>query len=306
VLEKTIALRIDVDTAIGLKKGVPRLLDIFQKHRVCATFFIVAGPDSMGRHIFRFRRKGYIKRILSVNPFKLISNYGLRPFFYGTLIKKTPFVAGSAPEVLGRISEEGNEIGLHAYNHAEWADRFDKFTADDVRDEFDRAFSEYERLLGSRPLSSACPNWRCTETILAEEDRYEFLYLSDLRGTSPFFPLVDGAALRTVQIPQTMPTFHECLQAGACSHKNMVDYMLKKLKKERLNVFTLHDWAEGISYPCAANEFIEKAQALGFAFTTLESCAKRILEKRDMLPKCRISLRTVPGGIGKVSCQEDN
>ena len=61
MLEKTIALRIDVDTSMGLKKGVPRLLDILKKHRIAATFFIVMGPDSMGRHVSRFKKKGYLK-----------------------------------------------------------------------------------------------------------------------------------------------------------------------------------------------------------------------------------------------------
>ncbi len=41
MLEKTVALRVDVDTSRGLKKGIPKLLDLFRKYSVPASFFIV-------------------------------------------------------------------------------------------------------------------------------------------------------------------------------------------------------------------------------------------------------------------------
>lgn len=70
-MRKIVAIRVDVDTSVGLKKGVPKLLEIFSRYDVPATFFVVMGPDTMGKHAKRFKKKNYFKRIRKVNPFKL-------------------------------------------------------------------------------------------------------------------------------------------------------------------------------------------------------------------------------------------
>lgn len=306
MFKKVIGIRVDVDTATGLKKGVPKLLKIFKQYDVSATFYIVMGPDSMGRHIFRFRKKDYIKRIIRVNPIKLISKYGIIPFFYGTIVRKPPLVAGSAPDMIKQILAAGHEIGLHSYNHANWADKHEQFDLEHVQTEFKKANLEYKKLTGRKPLSSACPNWRCSEKILIEEDKLGFIYLSDTRGEYPFFPITSRGVMKTLQIPQTMPTFHEYLQLGIYNRANVVDGILKELNEFKLNVFTLHDWFEGMSYPDLADEFFEKTTERGYEFKSLYDCARILLRNIDEIPINRISLKSIPGGIGQVTCQEVN
>jgi undecaprenyl phosphate-alpha-L-ara4FN deformylase len=46
-----LARTVDVDTYRGTLEGVPRLLDLFAKEGVKATFFFSLGPDTSGKAI---------------------------------------------------------------------------------------------------------------------------------------------------------------------------------------------------------------------------------------------------------------
>jgi peptidoglycan/xylan/chitin deacetylase (PgdA/CDA1 family) len=304
VTEKTIALRIDVDTSIGFTKGVPRLLKILKDFQVKATFFIVMGPDTMGKHIKRFKEKGYFRRIISVNPFRLLKSYGIKPFFYGTLLP-SPSVGESHPELFHQILEEGHEVGIHGYDHARWADFFDTFSGEEVYEEIERCRDLFCEIVGSQPLTSACPNWRCNQVILLEEEKFNFLYLSDVRGDAPFFPLINGRRLATLQIPTTLPTTHECLQAQLATRETVADFILKHyLIEDKLNVFTIHDWLEGLNGHTMVVSFIEGALKLGYRFLRMRDTAELLLSRQENIPEGKIVLKKVMGGIGKVTCQE--
>ena len=59
-LKQTIILKTDVDTYEGLRKGVPNLINIFDKYNIRATFFIAMGYDNSGKAVFNiFRQKGF-------------------------------------------------------------------------------------------------------------------------------------------------------------------------------------------------------------------------------------------------------
>jgi len=304
MLQKAIALRVDVDTSVGFKKGVPHLLRVFRDFGVKATFFIVMGPDTMGKHLKRFKEKDYFKRIIAVNPFNLLRDYGWRPFFYGTLLP-SPQVGAGHPELFLKVLEEGHEIGIHGYNHARWADRYDTLTKEEIHQEIEKCRGMFCVLAGTPPLSSACPNWRCNDLILLEEEKFGFLYLSDVRGDTPFFPVVNGRKLNTLQIPQTLPTTHECLQAQKATRETVVDFILENyLVETRLNVFTVHDWLEGLSGKKLLVDFIGGALDLGYQFLRLKDVAEIILQQRERVPTGRIVAKRVMGGIGEVACQE--
>ena len=70
---------------------MPRLLDLFAKEAVNATFFFSLGPDTSGKAIKRVFRKGFVKKVLSANP---AASYGFRTMLYGTLLP--------APDIGGR------------------------------------------------------------------------------------------------------------------------------------------------------------------------------------------------------------
>src|SRR6185503_8241384 len=58
---KKLALKIDVDTFRGTREGVPRLVEVLQRHGVGATFLFSLGPDHTGRAIKRALRPGFMR-----------------------------------------------------------------------------------------------------------------------------------------------------------------------------------------------------------------------------------------------------
>ena len=56
----TLCLKVDVDTLRGTLEGVPRLIELFQREQVGATFLFSMGPDNTGRAIKRIFRPGFL------------------------------------------------------------------------------------------------------------------------------------------------------------------------------------------------------------------------------------------------------
>jgi peptidoglycan/xylan/chitin deacetylase (PgdA/CDA1 family) len=78
-----LALKIDVDTFRGTREGVPRLVEILQRHGAGATFLFSLGPDHTGRAIKRALRPGFMQK---VGRTSVLSHYGVRTLLYGTLL----------------------------------------------------------------------------------------------------------------------------------------------------------------------------------------------------------------------------
>ena len=79
-----LALKIDVDTFRGTREGVPRLLEILQRHGAGATFLFSLGPDHTGRAIKRALRPGFMQK---VGRTSVVSHYGVRTLLYGTVFR---------------------------------------------------------------------------------------------------------------------------------------------------------------------------------------------------------------------------
>ena len=292
----------DIDTYVGMTKGIPKLLEVFHEHSILTSFFVVMGPDTMGKHKKRFKKKGYLKRILKVNPFKLIRNFGIKPFFYGTLLK-SPSIGSGNPKVLKDIIDQGHEVGIHSYNHCRWADEVEGFSGDEIQEEYDKCCELFESIAGEPPKSSAAPNWRCNERTLEIQDKLKFLFASDVRGSYPFYPKINNKKFKTLQIPSTLPSTHECLQTGKVNKKTVIKYIVGKMNNG-INVLTIHDWFEALGEIGMVEEFIKRSIDLGFKFRTLGFIAGECLKEPSEIPFSNIVQRNIEGGIGTVSCQD--
>ena len=100
MVQAPVALRVDVDTRRGLHDGVPRLLALFRRLDVVASFFVTMGPDRSGLAIRRAWRPSFLVKMFRTNPFRL---YGVRTLLSGTLLPAQP-VGASAPALLRDIA----------------------------------------------------------------------------------------------------------------------------------------------------------------------------------------------------------
>jgi peptidoglycan/xylan/chitin deacetylase (PgdA/CDA1 family) len=229
-------LRVDVDTRRGLHEGVPRLLALFRRLDVVASFFVTMGPDRSGLAIRRAWRPSFLVKMLRTNPFRL---YGVRTLLSGTLLPAQP-VGASAPALLRDIAAGGHEVAPHGWDHVTWQDRIDRLSSDALRADLTAAARAFEAALGTPPSASAAPGWRTTAAALVVQEELGLSYASDVRGRVAFRPRVDGGPLKTVQIPTTMPTMDELL-----GRTTDITGALSASLGDGLNVFTLHAEVEG-------------------------------------------------------------
>jgi len=236
VVQAPVALRVDVDTRRGLHEGVPRLLALFRRLDVVASFFVTMGPDRSGLAIRRAWRPSFLVKMLRTNPFRL---YGVRTLLSGTLLPAQP-VGASAPALLRDIAAGGHEVAPHGWDHVTWQDRIDRLSSDVLRADLTAAAQAFETALGAPPCASAAPGWRTTTAALVVQEEFGLSYAGDVRGRVAFRPRVDGEPLKTVQIPTTMPTMDELL-----GRTTDITGALSAALGDGLNVFTLHAEVEG-------------------------------------------------------------
>jgi undecaprenyl phosphate-alpha-L-ara4FN deformylase len=135
-----IAIKVDVDTRIGLRKGVPRLLDLFRRYEMRASFFVSFGPNHSARAIRRIWRPSFLLKMLRTNSLRL---YGFKTLLSGTLLPSAP-VGVENPDQLRAIVADGHELGIHGYDHVRWQDRLEKMTDAEIAAELEKSMSANE------------------------------------------------------------------------------------------------------------------------------------------------------------------
>lgn len=290
-----LGLRIDVDTRLGLQEGVPRLLDLFRRYSIHASFFVTFGPDHSGRAIKRILRPSFIAKMWRTNPFRL---YGFKTLLAGTLLPALP-VGEGAPELLKEIVSEGHELGIHGYDHVRWQDKLDGMAETEIESELQKAHDAYERIIGAPPASTAAPGWKCTTRSLAVQDKFTFLYASDVRGSSAFLPAHNGSSFSTLQLPTTFPTMDELL-----GRESDINGCLLSHLKDGLNIHTIHAEVEGRPYFSLFEKFLAEVIQKQVSVARLRDLAEEILAGDSPKPPLNSVVRnTVPGRSGWVACQ---
>lgn len=290
-----IGLRVDVDTLTGTRDGVPRLLALLARHGIHGTFFFTAGPDNMGRHLWRLLRPRFLVKMLRTRAASL---YGWDILLRGTFVPG-PRITTRHGDVLRATAAAGHEIGVHAWDHHRWQMKVETMGRAALREEMERAFREIERCSGVAPACSAVPGWRCTADTLLEKESFPFTYNSDCRGTSIFRPVVCDRVLPQIQIPVTLPTYDEVVGGNGITAANYNDHLLSLLKPEGLNVLCIHAEVEGGVCLPLFEDFLVRARACGAVFMPL----------RELLPAMpppagRIEPRAFPGREGWLAVQE--
>ena len=293
-----VGLRIDVDTYRGTREGVPNLLKRLEKHRVNGTFFFSVGPDNMGRHLWRLFRPDFFRKMWRT---KAPSLYGWDILRRGTLWRG-PLIGKELGHVLKAAAHGGHELGLHAWDHYRWQRHIDRMTGEVIHRELIQGCEMISESSGMAPVSSAAPGWRSTNEALLEKAKLPFHYNSDCRGTSIFYPVVNGQTLSQPQIPTTLPTYDEVLGRGGITRENYNQYLTSLMTPESLNVLTIHAEAEG--GPCLDlfSEFLHQVRTRGGHFVPLgELLLPTMPMGRGMIVRQKLE-----GREGWLSAQQEN
>ncbi len=231
---KKLALKVDVDTYRGTLEGVPRLVDLFEKHGIKATFFFSLGPDTSGKAIKRVFRRGFIRKVLSASP---AASYGLRTMLYGTLLPAPDI--GRRRETVARMREAaaaGHAVGIHAWDHVDWHDRLPKMTRVEIEEVVAKEHARFAEIFGKPARLQAAPGWSATPLSVEVQGAHGLVATSDTRGGEPFFPIrADGTPSKVLEIPSTLPTLDELLAVplpGAGTQREKVCEFLRMRMRE--------------------------------------------------------------------------
>jgi undecaprenyl phosphate-alpha-L-ara4FN deformylase len=293
VSKTKIGLRVDVDTFRGTKLGVPALRELFTEENITATFFFSVGPDNMGRHLWRLLKPAFLWKMLRT---KAASLYGWDIIFKGTFWPG-PEIGSKLAGIIKGIADAGHEVGLHAWDHQKWQAGIDSMPPGKLYSEIRKGVSRLEEITGKTPECSAVPGWKCTEQVLLEKEKFPFLYNSDSRGSGIFMPVVGNKQLSQPQIPVTLPTYDEVLGKNGITDAEYNKYMLSLLRKNALNVLTIHAEAEGISCLDMFRDFVRRAKDSGYEFVPLRD----LLSPEAEFPPEHIELKEFPGREGWIT-----
>jgi undecaprenyl phosphate-alpha-L-ara4FN deformylase len=165
-----------------------------------------------------------------------------------------------------------------------------------------QGFEVIRESTGISPICSAAPSWRITEQALLEKARLPFRYNSDCRGTSIFYPVVNGKVLPQPQIPATFPTYDELIGRDGVTQEYYNQSLISFMKPESLNVLTIHAEVEGMSCLGLFREFLQQLRIRGGHLVPLGE----LLPPADQITRAVIARQRVEGREGWLSVQQSS
>lgn len=288
---RQIGLRVDVDTLWGLGEGVPSLLDLLDELGVRASFFVALGPDRSGLGVKSvFRKRGALGRLL-----RLGRVYGLRSGLRGLVLPPLK-IGESSSRVLREVVQRGHEVGIHGWDHRRWQDFLPRMDSNEIERDYEESIRAYRMILDGEPHCSASPGWTANSRSLIVQEGYEFRFASDFRGKTPFYPTLDALALKTLQLPVTLPTLDELIALGR-------EKALLAMSPDDLDIYCAHAEVEGASRLNLFKAFVERTRESGFAMCRLSEIREQALKSGRDIPKCEIGWGVLPGRAGWVAVQ---
>ncbi|MBX9804922.1 MAG: 4-deoxy-4-formamido-L-arabinose-phosphoundecaprenol deformylase [Alphaproteobacteria bacterium] len=294
-----LAIKIDVDTERGTRLGVPGLLDLLEVYKIPATFLFSLGPDNTGRAIRRIFRPGFLKKVSRTSVLKV---YGWRTLLNG-IVLPGPHIGRLHGAIMRQVKLKGHEVGIHCYDHIRWQDGLATMNMRTVRDELGRARKVYRDIFEEDAQTAGAAGWQANAQSLQAYDEAGFLYGSDCRGKTPFFPKADDRTFQTLQIPTTLPTLDELLGRPEYPLEKLVDHYVKLLQPNTLNVLTIHTELEGMLYKDWFENLLNACKKKGVAFVLLADVARDLLKSKDAIPVCELLQGEVDGRSGTLAVQ---
>jgi undecaprenyl phosphate-alpha-L-ara4FN deformylase len=294
-----LALKIDVDTYRGTRDGVPRLLQILEKHGVRATFLFSVGPDHTGRAIRRVFRPGFLNKVSRTS---VVSSYGFTTLLYGTLLPG-PDIGRRCADIMRAAREAGHEVGIHTYDHVKWQDGVTHAGHDWTLREMRLACERFQDIFGEPAHVHGAAGWQMNRFAFRFTQRLGFRFCSDTRGTGPFVPICEAEIVACPQLPTTLPTLDELIGADGVTAENVTRHLLSLTDNPPPtgHVYTLHAELEGNRLTGVFDELLAAWKTQGYSLVALDEYADAL--DISSLPRCVLRQESVPGRSGTLTVQ---
>ena len=298
-MKPQLALKIDVDTLRGTAQGVPRLLRLFAETRAQATFLFSVGRDHTGRAIRRLFRPGFFAKVSRTS---VLEHYGLRTLLYGTLLPG-PHIAHACAREMRSVAADGQETGLHVYDHVKWQDFAAARDAGWTEREMKSGIEAFREVFGVPPKVHGAAGWQMNAAAYRLEAELGFEYASDVRGTAPFVPVIDGLPMRCPQLPTTLPTLDELIGTDGMDANEAADRLLALTRETRpgRHVYTLHAELEGMRLEPVMRKLLRGWVEQGYELVSLGTLFAGL--DRARLPHHAVSMAMLPGRSGALAVQ---
>jgi len=269
-----------VDTYLGMKRGVPRLLRILKSFDIRATFFLSFGPDASGRAILQIiKNPRFLRKMLRTGAGSL---YGWRTALYGTILP-SPMIALSFPQLVQEIIASGHEVEFHAWDHRRWQDELVERRSDWIEKWFQEGIAAYRKVVGHEPTAFGAPGWVIDDRVLSLLRQYPFRYLSCTRAATPFIHEI----AHLPEIPSDLP----CLEEIGIDHG--VTTILKLLERGGTHVLPVHAEVEGGVWGDHFEALLLKVRQLQVRILTLGEIYERL--RIATLPVRHFESHLLPG-----------
>ena len=280
---KRIALKIDVGTYHGTLVGVPALIRSLQLHGACATFFFSLGFDHSGRE----------KKASS-----LVQYYDFKTRLYGHLLP-SPDIGVRCSGILRDASNAGFEVGIHAWNRANWEQKIQAVDNPWVEAEMNKACSRFSEIFSEPAKAHAAAGWRMNRHALRLTQRLGFSYASDCRGNQAFIPVIDGEIIACPRLPTTLPALDELLSLeSGLTQEQAADRIIQL--SEAIpgdHIFTLRAELEGIKFGSALERLLSAWKNKKYSLVALRDIHSTLNTK--MLPRHVVQFADIPGRSGQ-------
>ena len=295
-----LALKIDVDTYRGTRRGVPRLMEMLKQHGADATFLFSVGPDHTGRAIKRVFRRGFVGKVSRTS---VLSHYGFATLLYGTLLPG-PDIGRRCADTMRAARDAGFEVGIHAWDHVKWQDGLAGADARWTERQMRLARERFEEIFGEPARAHGAAGWQTNLHALRLTQRLGYDYCSDTRGTCPFIPVWRAEIVACPQLPTTLPTLDELIGSGGVNRKNVAEHLLGLTRNAPAfgHVYTLHAELEGgkrLAPVFAA--LLNGWKNQGYDLVSMRTLAES-LDLRS-LPRNEIAIGAVAGRSGTLALQ---
>jgi undecaprenyl phosphate-alpha-L-ara4FN deformylase len=296
---RQLALKVDVDTWRGTREGVPRLVELLQRHQAHATFLFSLGPDHTGRAIKRVFRKGFLQKVARTS---VVEHYGIRTLLYGTVLPG-PDIGRREASLMRSVRDAGFEVGIHTWDHIKWQDYVAGKDGDWTRREMEKSVQRFSQIFGQPARTHGAAGWQMNPQAYALEAEFGFDYASDCRGQGPFQPVdQQGQPLGVPQLPTTLPTLDELIGLDGLTPENVHQHLLAQTAAAAgPQVYTLHAELEGLRFLDTFERLLVGWQQQGYQ---LLSCAELFATLDPAtLPRAQAIMGEIPGRSGTLALQ---